>query len=78
MYVQYGTKNQFLKETRMKLMRMGWVALGAALVLSACGGGSGTPEFKSVVVFGDSLADVGTFGFKFTVQKAGDPKGYPV
>lgn len=62
----------------MKSMRMAWAALGAALVLSACGGGSGAPEFKSVVVFGDSLADVGTFGFKFTVQKAGDAKGYPV
>lgn len=66
----------------MKLLRSGVVAAASALMLAACGGGSGSgsggPEFRSVVVFGDSLADVGTFGFKFTVQKAGDAKGYPI
>ncbi|TFZ06118.1 phospholipase [Ramlibacter henchirensis] len=31
-----------------------------------------------VIVAGDSLADVGTFGFKFTVQDAGNPAGFPV
>ena len=65
----------------MKQLRSGVIAMASALMLAACGGGSGSgsgsPEFRSVVVFGDSLADVGTFGFKFTVQKAGDAKGYP-
>ena len=31
-----------------------------------------------LVVAGDSLADVGTFGYKFTVQDAGNPGGFPV
>lgn len=62
----------------MKRIRHGLACVAAALALAGCGGGSNTPEFRSVVVFGDSLADVGTFGIKFTVQKAGDPKGYPV
>jgi len=53
------------------------LALASAAVLAACGG-SGGPVISSVVVFGDSLADVGTFGLKATVQKAGDPKGYPL
>ena len=41
-------------------------ALLAALVLTACGGGA--PPVSAVKVVGDSLADSGTFGFKFTVQ----------
>lgn len=51
------------------------LALAAAAVLAACGGGSGetadtTPKvnIRSVKVFGDSLHDSGTFGLKFTVQ----------
>lgn len=31
-----------------------------------------------VIVAGDSLADVGTFGFKYTVQDAANPAGFPV
>ena len=31
-----------------------------------------------LIVVGDSLADVGTFGFKFTVQDATNPAGFPV
>lgn len=54
-------------------MRMHWIAAAAAAVaLAACGGGGGdtTPRenVTSVKVMGDSLADVGTFGFKNTVQ----------
>jgi len=41
-------------------------ALMAAFVLTACGGGG--PSVSAVKVVGDSLADSGTFGFKFTVQ----------
>jgi phospholipase/lecithinase/hemolysin len=54
-----------------------------AAVLTACGGG-GDPappraSIARVVVAGDSLADAGTFGFKFTVQNAADPAtGFPV
>lgn len=57
-------------------MRMHWIAAAAAaVVLAACGGGGGstTPAdtgIKSVKVMGDSLADVGTFGFKNTVQSS--------
>lgn len=40
-----------------------------AAILSACGGGSYAPV-TSVKVMGDSLADSGTFGLKFTVQGA--------
>lgn len=44
----------------------------AAVLLAACGGGGSdsTPRvgIQSVKVIGDSLADVGTFGFKATVQ----------
>jgi len=53
--------------------RMHWAAVAAAaVVLAACGGGGAdtTPAAKvdAVKVVGDSLADSGTFGLKFTVQ----------
>lgn len=56
-------------------MRMHWVAAAAAAVaLAACGGGGSdtTPAAKitTVKVAGDSLSDVGTFGFKATVQSS--------
>lgn len=48
------------------------IATVAAAALSACGGGGSdtTPAapISSVKVMGDSLADSGTFGYKFTVQ----------
>lgn len=48
-------------------------ALGAAL-LAACGGGGSDTTTRSSVstvqVMGDSLQDVGTYGFRFTVQGA--------
>lgn len=51
-----------------------------AALLAACGGGGAdtTPStsISRVTVMGDSLADVGTFGLKFTVQGAG-VKIYP-
>ena len=50
-----------------------WVPLVlASLLVAACGGGgndsSTRVQITSVKVMGDSLADSGTFGFKFTVQ----------
>lgn len=51
------------------------VALLGSLLVAGCGGGATadtTPAVKisSVKVFGDSLQDSGTFGYKFTVQSA--------
>jgi outer membrane lipase/esterase len=52
------------------------LAVAFSAVLAACGGSDGgdtTPrvQFTAVKVFGDSFQDVGTFGFKFTVQGTG-------
>lgn len=59
--------------------RLQAAAAAAALVLAACGGGGAdtTPavSINKVKVAGDSLADSGTFGIKFTVQNAGDNGG---
>lgn len=66
----------------MKLIRLKLAALGAALILAACGGGGAGDQsprvaFTSMVSFGDSLSDVGTYrvgtvaalgGGKFTVN----------
>jgi outer membrane lipase/esterase len=56
----------------MKYTKSWGMSLVAALLLAACGGGGSdtTPRahITSVKVMGDSLADGGTFGFKFTVQ----------
>lgn len=52
-----------------------------ALGLAGCGGNDSLPPkagISKVYVMGDSLADVGTFGFKFTVQDATNPKGFPI
>jgi outer membrane lipase/esterase len=63
----------------MKLIRLKLAALGAAVLLSACGGGSSGVDFTTTVSFGDSLSDVGTYkvgtiaavgGGKFTVNSA--------
>src|SRR5690606_432742 len=59
-------------------------ALCAAALLVACGGGGGdgnTPSkasFSRVVTIGDSLADVGTFGMKFTIRNADTGGWFPV
>ncbi|HEY1227840.1 MAG TPA: SGNH/GDSL hydrolase family protein [Ramlibacter sp.] len=37
-----------------------------------------SPRITRLIVAGDSLADVGTFGFKFTVQDAANAAGFPV
>lgn len=56
----------------MKRFQTAALALATAVLLAACGGGSSdNPRdtgIKTVKTFGDSLADVGTFGVKATVQ----------
>ncbi len=61
----------------MKFGRLKLAALGAAVLLASCGGGSGGIDVNSTVTFGDSLSDVGTYrvgtvaalgGGKFTVN----------
>jgi phospholipase/lecithinase/hemolysin len=63
----------------MRLIRLTLAALGAAVILAACGGGNSGVEFNSTVSFGDSLSDVGTYkvgtiaavgGGKWTVNSA--------
>ncbi len=71
------------------------LAVGSAFLVVACGGGGGAPPSSTVlpsnlplatgapisrvIVAGDSLADVGTFGYKATVQNASNrAAGYPV
>jgi outer membrane lipase/esterase len=67
-----------------KKMNWGWHALLSTLVvagIAACGGNDSLPpksNITKVYVMGDSLADAGTFGIKFTVQDASNPKGFPV
>ncbi|MEG1281800.1 MAG: SGNH/GDSL hydrolase family protein [Comamonas sp.] len=57
-----------------KIRWAAWTCVAAAAaLLSACGGGSSDGDVNritSVKVMGDSLADSGTFGYKFTVQSA--------
>ncbi len=59
----------------MRSLRTSGIAAAVALLLAACGGGGADTSTRvsitSVKVFGDSLADSGTFGYKFTVQSAG-------
>ena len=59
----------------MKSFKYVLCALGAALALAGCGGGdssSSAPNISlrvnNVKVVGDSIADSGTFGFKFSMQ----------
>ena len=67
-----------------KIRRWGWIGsltMVAALGLTACGGNDPLPPKASVgkvYVMGDSLADAGTFGLKFTVQDATNPKGFQI
>jgi phospholipase/lecithinase/hemolysin len=74
----------FFCENRMNITRRIQLAALAALtavLVTACGGGTSNSriEVTRVVVAGDSLADDGTFGAKFTVQKAAAPaEGYPI
>lgn len=56
----------------MRHFRLGLAACAVAALLAACGGGgsdtSTDTQITSVQVFGDSLADSGSRGYKFTVQ----------
>ncbi|MDB5871075.1 MAG: hypothetical protein JWQ07_517 [Ramlibacter sp.] len=63
----------------MKHLKLKLAALGAAVVLASCGGGSSGIDVNTTVSFGDSLSDVGTYkvgtiaavgGGKWTVNSA--------
>jgi phospholipase/lecithinase/hemolysin len=63
----------------MRFLKTKLAALGVAAVLAACGGGGNRVHFTSMVSFGDSLSDVGTYkvgtiaavgGGKWTVNSA--------
>ncbi len=61
----------------MKLWKLATVAAGCAAILAGCGGSgyeialtAPKPTVTSVKVFGDSIVDSGTFGYKFTIQSA--------
>ena len=68
--------------TTGRTLRLLAAALAGAAILAGCGGGGGTEPPRAsiarVVVAGDSLADAGTFGLKFTVQNAASPAGFPI
>jgi outer membrane lipase/esterase len=55
------------------LLLSGW---GVAAAVSTPN--SALTGVSRLIVAGDSLADVGTFGFKYTVQDAANPAGFPV
>lgn len=70
-------------QSKMTRRALALTALAAAALLGACGGGGNdAPPKQSInrlIVAGDSLADVGVFGAKFTVQNAANPQaGYPI
>lgn len=57
----------------MKLWKL--AAISCAVVLAGCGGGGSADtapktSVTAVKVFGDSIADSGTFGYKFTLQSS--------
>lgn len=69
-----------MQKRKFQLLAM---ALAAAAVLAGCGGGGDASPPRAalarVIVAGDSLADAGTFGARFTVQNSADPvAGFPV
>ncbi len=64
-----------MKRIKTTKLAVATLCLASLAVLSGCGGGASgetapSSKISSVRVFGDSLADSGTFGFKFTVQTA--------
>jgi phospholipase/lecithinase/hemolysin len=72
----------YLMERAMNQWKWAAVAASCAVVLAGCGGASDgantTPKTiaPSVKVFGDSIMDSGTFGYKFTIQSADPAKPF--
>lgn len=66
-----------MRTGRLRLLA---AAFAAAISLVACGGSNSQwVPITRMAVAGDSLADAGTFGFKFTVQNSASPStGFPV
>ena len=68
-----------MQRSRLHLLA---TAFAAAVLLAGCGGGGDDAgprvAINRVVIAGDSLADSGTFGFKFTVQNADRANPFPV
>jgi outer membrane lipase/esterase len=65
------SKLSTLSSRRAWSRRLALSAVAGAALLAGCGGGGDAiplPNITAVKVLGDSLADVGTFGIKFTVQ----------
>ncbi|MCC2673199.1 MAG: family lipolytic protein [Ramlibacter sp.] len=67
-----------MKHTRR--LHLAVLASLTAALITACGGAfTSKVDFDRVVVAGDSLADAGTFGLKFTVQNSAAPAaGFPI
>ena len=60
-------KNYYLQATKIFLI------FSTSILLVSCGGGSSTggssnSSIDRMIVFGDSLTDAGTFGYKATIQ----------
>jgi outer membrane lipase/esterase len=75
----------FFGEKRMQKRKFQLLAaaFAAAALLAGCGGGGDAAPPKAaiarMIVAGDSLADAGTFGARFTVQNSANPAaGFPV
>lgn len=67
-----------MKTTRR--IHLAVLASMTAALITACGGAfTSDSDFDRVIVAGDSLADAGTYGLKFTVQNSAAPAaGYPI
>ena len=71
----YATVSQLLNKNYYSLLAKSFLMIFSSVLLVSCGGGSSTggssnPSIDRMIVFGDSLTDTGTFGYKATIQGA--------